>query len=52
MLNAATNFLTAKPRRNSNDIAFVWRDDGKDSDPLNYVVLEELRKKSLVMIFY
>ncbi|TVU09398.1 hypothetical protein EJB05_42870 [Eragrostis curvula] len=45
VLNAAANCLTAKPGRNSNDVAIVWRDEGKDSDSLNYMTLEELRKK-------
>ncbi|KAM0885979.1 hypothetical protein ACQ4PT_029982 [Festuca glaucescens] len=45
VLNAAKNCLTAKPGRNSGDVAIVWRDEGKDSEPLNFVTLEELRKK-------
>uniref|UniRef100_A0A0D9XD96 4-coumarate--CoA ligase n=1 Tax=Leersia perrieri TaxID=77586 RepID=A0A0D9XD96_9ORYZ len=45
VLNAAGNCLTAKPGRSSDDVAIVWRDEGKDSEPLNFVTLEELRKK-------
>jgi hypothetical protein len=45
VLNAAKNCLTAKPGRSSGDVAIVWRDEGKDSEPLNFVTLEELRKK-------
>ncbi|KAG8049699.1 hypothetical protein GUJ93_ZPchr0009g1247 [Zizania palustris] len=45
VLNAAANCLSAKPGRNSYDAAIVWRDEGKDSEPLNFVTLEELRKK-------
>ncbi|GJM98913.1 hypothetical protein PR202_ga15965 [Eleusine coracana subsp. coracana] len=45
VLNAAANCVTAKPGRNSDDVAIVWRDEGKDSDPLNYVTLEELRRQ-------
>ncbi|KAK3133234.1 hypothetical protein QOZ80_6AG0534070 [Eleusine coracana subsp. coracana] len=45
VLNAAANCLAVKPGRNSDDVAIVWRDEGKDSDPLNYVNLEELRRK-------
>uniref|UniRef100_A0A0D9XDA0 4-coumarate--CoA ligase n=1 Tax=Leersia perrieri TaxID=77586 RepID=A0A0D9XDA0_9ORYZ len=45
VLNAAGNCLTAKPGRSSDDVAIVWRDEGKDSEPLNFVALEELRKK-------
>uniref|UniRef100_A0A0E0M0Q0 4-coumarate--CoA ligase n=1 Tax=Oryza punctata TaxID=4537 RepID=A0A0E0M0Q0_ORYPU len=45
VLNAAANCLIAKPGRNSDDVAIVWRDEGKDSEPLNFVALEELRKK-------
>lgn len=45
VLNAAANCLTAKPGRSSDDVAIVWRDEGKDSEPLNFVTLEELRKK-------
>lgn len=44
VLNAAANCLTAKPGRSSDDVAIVWRDEGKDSEPLNFVTLEELRK--------
>ncbi|KAL6846636.1 hypothetical protein ACP4OV_024084 [Aristida adscensionis] len=44
MLNAAANCLSAKPGRSSDDVAIVWRDEGKDSEPLNFVTLEELRK--------
>lgn len=44
-LNAAANCLTAKPGRSSDDPAIVWRDEGKDSDTLNFMSLEELRKK-------
>uniref|UniRef100_A0A804LPN5 Uncharacterized protein n=1 Tax=Zea mays TaxID=4577 RepID=A0A804LPN5_MAIZE len=44
-LNAAANCLTAKPGRSSDGPAIVWRDEGKDSDPLNFMSLEELRKK-------
>ncbi|KAM3275137.1 hypothetical protein ACQJBY_043858 [Aegilops geniculata] len=45
VLNAAANCLTAKPGRTSSDVAIVWRDEGKDSEPLNFVTVEELRKK-------
>ncbi|ONM54731.1 putative acyl-activating enzyme 17 peroxisomal [Zea mays] len=45
-LNAAVNCLTAKPGRSSDGPAIVWRDEGKDSDPLNFMSLEDLRKKS------
>ncbi|XP_062199567.1 probable acyl-activating enzyme 17, peroxisomal [Phragmites australis] len=45
VLNAAANCLSAKPGRSSDDAAIVWRDEGKDSEPLNFVTLEELRKK-------
>ncbi|RLM86486.1 putative acyl-activating enzyme 17, peroxisomal [Panicum miliaceum] len=45
-LNAAANCLRAKPGRSSEDVAIVWRDEGKDSEPLNFMTLEELRKKS------
>ncbi|KAL6655936.1 hypothetical protein ACP70R_006762 [Stipagrostis hirtigluma subsp. patula] len=45
MLNAAANCLSAKPGRSSDDVAIVWRDEGKDSEPLNFVTLGELRKK-------
>ncbi|RLM74247.1 putative acyl-activating enzyme 17, peroxisomal [Panicum miliaceum] len=44
-LNAAANCLRAKPGRSSEDVAIVWRDEGKDSEPLNFMTLEELRKK-------
>ncbi|CAN6174185.1 unnamed protein product [Urochloa humidicola] len=44
-LNAAANCLTAKPGRSSEDVAIVWRDEAKDSEPLNFMTLEELRKK-------
>ncbi|WVZ64814.1 hypothetical protein U9M48_014284 [Paspalum notatum var. saurae] len=44
-LNAAANCLTAKPGRSSDDPAIVWRDEGKDSEPLNFMSVEELRKK-------
>ncbi|XP_066399362.1 probable acyl-activating enzyme 17, peroxisomal isoform X2 [Miscanthus floridulus] len=44
-LNAAANCLTAKPGRSSDSPAIVWRDEGKDSEPLNFMSLEELRKK-------
>jgi hypothetical protein len=44
-LNAAANCLTAKPGRSSDSAAIVWRDEGKDSEPLNFMSLEELRKK-------
>ncbi|VAI17803.1 unnamed protein product [Triticum turgidum subsp. durum] len=45
VLNAAANCLTAKPGRTSSDVAIVWRDEGKDSEPLNFVTVEELRTK-------
>ncbi|XP_006661184.2 probable acyl-activating enzyme 17, peroxisomal [Oryza brachyantha] len=45
VMNAAANCLAVKPGRNSDDVAIVWRDEGKDSEPLNFVTLEELRKK-------
>lgn len=45
VLNAAANCLSAKPGRGSDDAAIVWRDEGKDSEPLNFVTIEELRKK-------
>nr|CAB3456964.1 unnamed protein product [Digitaria exilis] len=44
-LNAAANCLSAKPGRSSEDVAIVWRDEGKDSEPPNFMTLEELRKK-------
>ncbi|VAI32104.1 unnamed protein product [Triticum turgidum subsp. durum] len=45
VLNAAANCLTAKPGRTPSNVAIVWRDEGKDSEPLNFVTVEELRKK-------
>nr|CAB3453281.1 unnamed protein product [Digitaria exilis] len=44
-LNAAANCLSPRPGRSSEDVAIVWRDEGKDSEPLNFMTLEELRKK-------
>ncbi|CAN6217514.1 unnamed protein product [Urochloa humidicola] len=44
-LNAAANCLTAKPGRSLEDVAIVWRNEGKDSEPLNFMTVEELRKK-------
>ncbi|XP_078443646.1 acyl-activating enzyme 17 isoform X2 [Wolffia australiana] len=50
MLNAAENCLLLNGKRQEDDVAIIWRDEGFDSLALNRMTLKELRSEVSVVV--
>lgn len=44
-INPAKNCLSLNSKRNLEDTVLIWRDEGKDDQPLNKMTLVELREE-------
>lgn len=51
-VNPARNCLSISSKRNLNDIAVIWRDEGYDDMPVNKMTFEELRSEVWYANFY